>query len=197
VGVVEPPPYPRIQYLLPHPAIGADDSVVTPSVRKEWLAAHVVVEEKLDGANVCLWSDDGIIRAAGRSGMHGQDRANQFGRLRAWVASNTARLSPLLRSGRVLYGEWLWLQHSIDYTKLPEYLIGLDIASADGHFLSQDSRNSELQEAGLEPPHKIFEGRLETPHAILALLRKSAYREGSPEGAVIRSSTPARALVKS
>ena len=53
------------------------------------LARPVLVEEKLDGANVVVWLEDERIECALRSGVGAQDRGKQLGPLRAWLAERT------------------------------------------------------------------------------------------------------------
>ncbi len=61
-----PPPYPRIPHLVPGRG-SRDDRVLSPEERHRFLAAEVSVEEKLDGANVGLWADDGLVQMALRA----------------------------------------------------------------------------------------------------------------------------------
>jgi hypothetical protein len=67
----------------------------------------VPVEEKLDGANVSLWFDEGRLRVATRGGADAMDRAGQLGRLRAWGAERHGSLVELLEGDVAAYGEWL------------------------------------------------------------------------------------------
>ena len=82
--MIEPPKYPRTPYLWRDD--GRAENVVPPGEREAWFRTPVVVEEKLDGANVSLWLDDGQLRVASRGGAEAMDRAGQLGRLRAWGA---------------------------------------------------------------------------------------------------------------
>ena len=197
MGVIGPTPYPRIPYLTVHASLSGDDLVLDAAARQQWLGERVLVEEKLDGANVCLWlGADGSVQSAGRSGAGGRDRAQQFGRLRAWVAERSELLRPLLRQGRIVYGEWLYLRHTIAYNRLPDYFVGLDVRQSNGDFLSSRERDAELGSAGLVAPPPLFAGRLETLDRLLNLLSGSAFGADPPEGAVLRSLEGRRSLVK-
>lgn len=92
-----PPPYPRTPYLwLEDP----DETDVVPDCESDtWLAEPVVVEEKVNGANVSLWLESGAVRAASRGGADGMDRAGQLGRLRAWASERQPALTQLLDDG--------------------------------------------------------------------------------------------------
>ena len=73
-----PSGYPRIPHLVGGRGT-LDDLVLGRSERDELLALPLEVEEKLDGANVMVWSDDGVLRASGRAGPDSRDRAGQYG----------------------------------------------------------------------------------------------------------------------
>jgi hypothetical protein len=82
-GMTAPPPYPRVAHLVPGRG-SSDDINLNAGEVAALLASEVVVEEKLDGANVVLWlEDEGRIQCALRSGPGSMDRAGQLGPLRA------------------------------------------------------------------------------------------------------------------
>ena len=49
-----PPAFPRIPLLGPHAATN-DDRIAAPDLAQRVLSESVIVEEKLDGANVSVW----------------------------------------------------------------------------------------------------------------------------------------------
>lgn len=163
-----------------------DDLVLSPAKLQQMLAAVTVVEEKLDGANVSLWLESGRVMAASRGGSGSRDRAGQMGRLRAWLAPHTDGLQHLLARGDVLYAEWLFVTHTVYYSDLPDYLVGLDIVSSEGRAASLRERNTRLEEIGLCAPPRLFGGRLETIKFLDSLLGQSVYGCGPAEGVVIR-----------
>lgn len=179
-----PPPYPRI----PHLASGRgtrDDVVLDPADTAALLAGPVLVEEKLDGANVVLWGEGGV-RCALRSGVTGQDRAGQLGPLRAWAAERSDALRALLADGSALYAEWLLITHTVAYEQLPAYLIGLDLRRPDGRFGPVPARDHALERAGIHQPPKLWSG---TPGSIATIegqLGASAWGPGPAEGVVVR-----------
>jgi len=63
----------------------ADDLVLAAPAVASLLGSPVLVEEKVDGANVVLWMEDGRVEAALRSGPGAMDRAGQLGPLREVV----------------------------------------------------------------------------------------------------------------
>lgn len=157
------------------------------SARATWLRDEVVVEEKLDGANVMIWqSSSGMLRSAGRAGPDSMDRGGQFGRLRAWVADRDTQVRHVLAAGHVLYGEWLWVTHSVGYDSLPDYLIVLDLWTPTGGFASADERDERIAAAGLFGPPRLRRGVVGETATLEHLTRKSRYGSNAAEGAVLR-----------
>jgi hypothetical protein len=181
----ELPGYPRIPYLWRADA-SEDDEVVPPDAIRAWLGEPVVVEEKLDGANVSLWLDDGRILVASRGGVGAMDRAGQLGRLRAWVGERGEPLREVLADGWVLYGEWLWLRHGVPYDGLPDWLVVLDLWRADGGFAATERRDEIAVGAGLALPPRLFGGVLGSRETLVGLLGTSGFSTEPMEGAVLR-----------
>ncbi len=123
-GDAGPPSYPRTAHLPPVGVPVRDDLVLSDAEAARLLADEVIVEEKLDGANVAVWLDTvGVPQAATRGGPGALDRANQLGPLRGWIAAHGDELRSLLAPGDVLYGGWLWWRHAVAYDALPDWLV--------------------------------------------------------------------------
>lgn len=163
--------------------------------RDAWFHVPVVVEEKLDGANVCLWLDGGTVRVASRGGSDAMDRAGQLGRLRAWVGERHDRLAELLGEGLVAYGEWLWLEHSVHYDRLPDWLVLLDVWSEATGMRSVHTRNHLAARHGLVVPPALFEGVLGGRKALLGLMGTSRFGSKPMEGVVLRREDGTRCKV--
>lgn len=193
--MTEPPAYPRIPYLVGHPSRPSDDDVLSVRAREALLSSACIVEEKLDGANVCVWKDGDEIRAVGRGGAGAMDRGGQLGRLRAWIADRDAELRAILAPPiAALYGEWLWRTHTVRYEQLPDLLIVIDVLGEDGAFSSVAFRDRACARARLPTPPRLFSG---VPHTLSLLEGLSGpSRFGAPalEGLVVRTES-ADALV--
>lgn len=183
------PPYLRTPYLWSDRDDLADDRVLLREEVERWLSIPVVVEEKLDGANVSIWlRATGRLDVASRGGTGAMDRAGQLGRLRAWVAERDEVLRGLLVPGTVLYAEWLWLTHGTQYDALPDWLVVLDIWRSGDGFASLDQRDRLAGAAGLVVPPRRFDGVLHTRRRVEQLLGRSAYCGSCrAEGLVLRS----------
>lgn len=193
-----PPSYPRMPYLVPPPgrSLGSD-RVVPLAERAKWLTSPVVVEEKLDGANVSLWLDDsGRVRAAPRGGPDARDRARQLGRLRAWAAEMDEALRRLLAEDTAIYGEWLWLTHGTHYDLLPNWLVVLDLWTPSEGLLDNDERDNRVGESALPLPPRRFSGVLGSIDYVHRLLGRSAFSSTSrAEGLVLRATGGRRCKV--
>ncbi len=196
--VTPPPTYPRTPYLWPPPGreVG-DDRLVPPEQIDGWLTTPVLVEEKLDGANVSLWLDDDCrLQVASRGGAGAQDRAGQLGRLRAWAAERDDALRVLLAGETALYGEWLWLTHGTAYDALPDWLVVLDLWSASTGFLSLAERDARARASRLVVPPVRFDGFLGSEKALQSLFGPSAWApQRQAEGLVLRAADGRRCKV--
>lgn len=154
---------------------------------RELMAKKVVVEEKLDGANVVLWATHHRVECSLRSGPGAMDRAGQVGPLRAWVAERTDLFRDLLADGRVLYAEWLYLAHTVHYTSLPSYLIALDLRLPSGSFLTPDERTDACGTVGLPVPPELWRGVPRGVTTLEELLGLSRWSQDAAEGIIIRT----------
>lgn len=181
-----PPPYPRIPHLVGGRGT-ADDLVLAAPAVASLLGSPALVEEKVDGANVVLWMEDGRVAAALRSGPGAMDRAGQLGPLRAWAAEHDGALRAVLGEDRALYAEWLLLTHSSAYDRLPAYLVALDIWQPSTGFLPANERDVACAGVGLTTPPHVWTGVAGTVPDVERLLGPSAWGAGPAEGLVVRS----------
>ncbi len=189
-----PPPYPRVPYLPPSPAGARDDLVLEEATARRLLAEPVVVEEKLDGANVMLWNADRRVQVATRGGPGARDRAAQLGPLRAWAAAHVAQLESLLADDRVLYAEWLWLTHTVAYDSLPCHLIAFDLYSSQAGFAQVAERDRALDHVALVRPPTVFAGVLRGREHLDELLGVSRFGSEAAEGLIVRAADPDEAV---
>ena len=167
-----------------------DDKVMSPTEAAALLAGEVVVEEKLDGANVGFsLAPDGSLRAQNRGQYLAEPHAGQFARLPAWLAQHGEGLRAVLTPNLIIFGEWCAARHSLDYAALPDWFLLFDVYDREaGRFWSAARRNALASSAGLvtEPP--VLHGKTTVPALKqLVTTKQSHYREGSLEGVVIRN----------
>lgn len=170
-----------------------DDKVLSSQESTELLSADVVVEEKLDGANVGFsLSPEGELRAQNRGQYLHVPHAGQFARLPDWLALHgdklRAELAQFTPSGLVLFGEWCAARHSLNYDHLPDWFLLFDVYDSTlGRFWSASRRNALAATLGLATVPQLYQGKC-TLRQLKDLLscQHSQYRQGGLEGVVIR-----------
>lgn len=166
-----------------------DDKVLSPNEVTALLAGDVVVEEKLDGANVGLsLAPEGSLRAQNRGQYLAEPHAGQFARLPAWLAQHGEALRAVLAPNLILFGEWCAARHSLDYAALPDWFLLFDVYDrATGRFWSTHRRNELASTAGLVTVPTVLRGKATiTALKQLVTTKESHYRKGALEGVVIR-----------
>jgi hypothetical protein len=125
---------------------GDEDVPVVPS--GELRGRHLVLEEKLDGANSAISFDSGgtlILQSRGHV-LSGGPRERQFDLFKRWANHHAAALFEVLGSRYILYGEWLFARHSIFYDQLPHYFLEFDLLDREtGIFFSTERRRELLE----------------------------------------------------
>lgn len=182
--------FPRTPHLngLAHGA-PRDDKALTSEEARTLLSAEVVVEEKVDGANLGLSLDDaGGIRAQSRGQYLARTYSGQFKRLTEWLAVHGEALSARLAPELIVFGEWCAARHSLDYTRLPDWWLVFDVYDRERReFLSTARRNAFVADAGLDPVAQVYRGRTTLGELQRLLMdTTSRYRDGPMEGLMVR-----------
>ncbi len=166
-----------------------DDKVLSPNEVTGLLAGDVVVEEKLDGANLGLsFAPDGSLRAQNRGLYLAEPHAGQFARLPAWLAQHGEGLRAVLTPNLILFGEWCAARHSLDYGALPDWFLLFDVYDTSAQrFWSSTRRNALANNAGLVTVQTVLHGKATlTALKQLVTTKQSYYRQGPLEGVVVR-----------
>jgi len=166
-----------------------DDKVLAVDEANQFLGEAVVLEEKVDGANLGLSvGTNGIVRAQNRGQYLQMPYTGQFSRLNAWLASHESALLDALGDKLILFGEWVAATHSIAYTNLPDFFVVFDVYDrCQGRFWSTARRNALAERLGLTTIRTLGAG-----HFLLADLKRrvlessSAYCSESCEGFYLR-----------
>lgn len=128
--------YPRIEHLLDTGGSATtDDDVVVADLTAMCQtlgsdpARPIVVEEKIDGANLGFRIVDGVVLAQNRSHYISAADHAQFSMITPWIEEHRPALVELLGSeDLILYGEWCAVRHSMPYRKLPgSYFVAFDL----------------------------------------------------------------------
>lgn len=169
-----------------------DDKLMSAQALSELLAGEVVVEEKLDGANLGISIDSqGAIRVQNRGTYLLPPFSGQFDRLQHWLRQHEDHLFDVLSENvdLIFFGEWCAARHSLDYNGLPDWWMLFDVYDRNvGRFWSVSERDTLAGKLGVAAVRCLFRGRV-TCADLEALLKTqtSHYREGPMEGIVVRS----------
>lgn len=166
-----------------------DDKVLSAHEQKVLLSKPVVVEEKLDGANLGLSLAHGELQAQNRGQYLQEPFSGQFSRLTAWLAQHSDGLHSVLAPNLIVFGEWCAARHSLDYAALPDWFVVFDVYDRQRErFWSSSRRNTLANQAGLAVVPEVWRGKASVAQLTqLVSKQPSSYRKGEMEGVVIRS----------
>jgi ATP-dependent RNA circularization protein (DNA/RNA ligase family) len=165
-----------------------DDKVLKPAEVTEFLSGEVIVEEKVDGANLGLsLGPDGRVRAQSRGNYLASGRSHaQWNPLWPWLAERRAILEHGLSGGLMLFGEWCYARHTVPYDALPDWFLGFDIFELGSRrFWPVDRRNAWLRECRLASVPEVKRGRIQLKQ-VSSLLATSAVGHVPMEGVYLR-----------
>ena len=148
--------YPRIPHI--PGSRGTDDDVYV-----DMPTGTFEVYEKLDGACVGITMDENdTLRFMNRGGWIDEKRPHeQWGALKKWAYENYDKWyhlfhGVLLAPDVIVFGEWLWAEHTIHYSKLPDYFMVFDIWNPINGF-GINSPSLFMERVGLKVTPKIGE----------------------------------------
>ncbi|MGO9204206.1 MAG: RNA ligase family protein [Limisphaerales bacterium] len=173
------------------PGAPRDDKVLKPNEVAEFLSGELVVEEKVDGANLGISvGADGGLRAQSRGHYLTPGKSHaQWGLLWQWLAEHREMLEDGLRGGLILFGEWCYARHTVAYDSLPDWFLAFDIfESNSGHFWSVARRDQWLDGRGIVPVPEVNRGHFQRDQ-IPALLGRSKIGHVAMEGVYLRRET--------
>ncbi|MHB8205527.1 MAG: RNA ligase family protein [Desulfomonilaceae bacterium] len=164
-----------------------DDKVMSKQEVDEFLSHELVVEEKVDGANLGISFDDcGSVKCQNRGAYLESPFRGQWKKLPEWLSSNTDILLSVLSDKYILFGEWLYAQHSVYYDQLPDWFLGFDIFDKhERRFFSSQRRDSMFQKLGICQAPFMARGHFSLQR-LSALLSKSLVSVEPSEGLYLR-----------
>jgi hypothetical protein len=170
--------YPRTQHIIDSRLQPGDEGFIAAGF--EAIAGrHVVVEEKLDGANAAISFDVGgnlLLQSRGHY-LTGGTAERHFALMKSWAYGLRDALWPVLGSRFVMYGEWLYAKHTIFYDALPHYFMEFDILDRETEaFLGTPERRRMLAALPITPVPVLHEGTITSPEALIALVGPSLYK---------------------
>jgi len=169
--------FPRTPHLFVVPGLNIrDDKLLSLEEAALFYSNPVIIEEKVDGANVGIsMNPDGNLLVQNRGNYIRPGEHPQFDTLWGWLYSRSHLLSDFLNDRYVLFGEWCYVKHSVFYNALPDWFIGIDIYdSAARKFLNITNRNDSFEMLNIFPVPKIAEGSFSKDEFLEFLVNKGS-----------------------
>lgn len=168
-----------------------DDKVLTEEERGRFLSQQLIIEEKVDGANIGFSaSGNGDLRIQNRGTYLAPEfAAPQFKALFTWANSRRDVLLSTLQRHQILFGEWCYAVHTVRYTELPDWFLAFDVYDrARSTFLSVAERDALVRAMGFELVPRLGEGRYSLD-SLRTILGKSSLGAAKGEGLFLRPAT--------
>jgi hypothetical protein len=141
----------------------ADDPPTIPFA--QLLGRHLVVREKLDGADARVWCDEGELRVQGPEPLH------------AWAADHRDALQAGLGERWELHGVWLATKRIAFYDALPAWFVAIDIVDRERDaVLAHSLRRDVVGVLPLAWAPIVHEGTVRSLKAVHALVGPSRYK---------------------
>ena len=137
---------------------------------------HLVVEEKIDGANSAIsFNEDGELLLQSRGHyLTGGYRERHYNLMKQWANVHQDAFFDVLGSRYILYGEWMYAKHSVYYDKLPHYFLEFDIFDREtGIFLDTHRRHTMLEDLPVISVPVLAEGAFQRKEQLISLLGDS------------------------
>lgn len=163
------------------------DKILTPAERDDFLMHEIVVEEKVDGANLGISFDsEGALRIQNRGAWLHLPASGQWKKLEEWLLPRTDILFESLTDRFILFGEWCYARHSVVYDRLPDWFLGFDIYDRSvGRFYSSGRRDALCRKMNLAQVPVVARARFQF-HELLKLQAKSNFSNQPAEGIYLR-----------
>jgi predicted kinase len=183
--------FPRTRHLYSLGSAQRNDLIMTLDEVKQFHNIELYIEEKIDGANIGISIDPEtqIIKFQNRSHYVNESTHLQFSKLPQWVNMYGPQLYEVIEPGRhILFGEWLYLRHTVPYNGLPSYFVVFDMYDKkEKVFYSRNKIEKILSKTKIPLVPLIFNGSFNKKEDIVKLLEKdSTYGNTLIEGLYIK-----------
>lgn len=170
--------YPRTRHILGSGLQKGDDGDFAGM--SELGNKHLVIEEKIDGANTGVsFNSDGEIKLQCRGHfLEGKGDWPEFDQFKVWGSTYQEQLFDLLDIRYIMYGEWMAGFHSVYYDILPHYFMEFDIYDKQtSTYLSTDRRKELIgqSEVPISSVRVIIEGEYDNVESIISNVGLSAF----------------------
>ena len=154
------------------------------------LGKNIIIEEKVDGANVGVsFSENGRLLLQSRGHfLTGGYRERHYDLFKKWANSAVNELFERLGTRYIMYGEWLYAKHKIYYDRLPDYFLEFDVFDKENAvFLSTEKRREILKDSPVFSVPVLASGVFNKKEDVLKYLGKSLYVSDSARDNLIET----------
>jgi ATP-dependent RNA circularization protein (DNA/RNA ligase family) len=164
-----------------------DDKVLSEEEKHKFLSYELIIEEKIDGANLGIsFNNSGNVLLQNRGSYLQEPYNGQWKELYSWIMRKEDKLIDVLEDRYILFGEWCYARHSVLYDLLPDWFLGFDIYDKNTErFLSCKRRDIYLQELNIYSVPFLEKGFF-TERELVSMMSVSAYGNTPSEGLYIR-----------
>ncbi len=165
-----------------------EDKVLAQNEVRSFLSSDVIIEEKVDGANLGIsLNEEGDLVAQNRgSFVEVANAGGQWKPLHRWLTERRFTLLDHLTPDLIVFGEWCYARHSIAYDRLPDWYLGFDVYErSSGRFWSVARRNKLLEQMGMATAPLVATGRFGL-NELQAMMSSSKLTNGPAEGIYVR-----------
>lgn len=172
-----------------------DDDIIVPSRHTTAELSHVIITEKVDGANMGFsLSADRELLVQNRSHYVTSTTHAQFRPLYPWIEEHREGLYHVLDRDNsfperyILYGEWLVAQHSIPYSRLPDRFLAFDLYDRQTQtWADRDSMERLLAGTGIAAVPIMYRGPKPTDNVLKDMVHQpSQFYDGPVEGIYVK-----------
>ena len=140
---------------------------------------YLVIEEKIDGANVAFsFDEDGNLLLQSRGHyLTGGYRERHYNLFKQWASIHQQDFYNVIGSRYIVYGEWMYAKHKIYYDNLPDYFMEFDVYDKEEKvFLSTERRKELLKDLPICSVPVLKCGTFDKLDDILKLIKNSNYK---------------------
>ena len=170
--------YPRTQHLQGS-RLQEGDEDLSQVPFEEILGKHIVIEEKIDGANSAIsFNEQGELLLQSRGHyLNGGYNERHYNLMKQWANNNKSLFYSVLGARYIMYGEWMYAKHTVFYDALPDYFMEFDIFDREKNiFLDTPSRKKITGQIGaIHSVPVLAQGVFKSKEAILDYLGDSNY----------------------
>lgn len=169
--------YPRTHHLVGS-RLQEGDEDLTQIPASEILGKHIVIEEKVDGANTAISfnKDANLLLQSRGHYLTGGYRERHYDLLKNWAIIHKDKLYKILGTRYIMYGEWLYAKHTVYYDALPHYFLEFDIFDREKNvFLDTNRRHEMLNGSCVVSVPVLGKGVYKNINSIISYLGKSNF----------------------